>query len=126
LGIQVNWGSGIPIYLQIADRIKHMVATGEFPPGQQLPAIRQLALGLHIDPNTVARAYRMLDEEGVISTQQGRGTFIAEHPRLAELSRLRQERLRALIGEALLEAFSRGHSPDEIQAAFKEELAAWK
>mgnify|MGYP002682291361 CR=1 FL=1 len=74
--IQIDLESGVPIYVQLVDRIKQMVVTGQLQPGQQLPTIRQLAADLRINYNTVGRAYSILDEEGIISTQQGRGTYI--------------------------------------------------
>ena len=74
--IKLDFRSGIPIYVQIIDQIKHLVATGVLRPDDQLPTVRQLASDLRVNFNTIARAYRMLDEDGVISTQQGRGTYI--------------------------------------------------
>ena len=124
--IQLDLRKGMPIYAQIVDRIKHMVATGRLKPGQQLPPIRQLASELHIDPNTVARAYSLLDAEGVISTQQGRGTFVAEHPNRTYLVHMRKERLQGILEEALLEALSLGYSCEELEEAFRECLARWR
>ena len=75
--ITIDLESGVPIYTQIVDRIKQMVVSGQLAAGQQLPTIRQLAADLRINYNTVGRAYLLLDQEGVISTQQGRGTYVA-------------------------------------------------
>jgi len=86
--IRLDMESPEPIYLQIMDSIKHLVATGELKPGEQLPTVRQLATDLRINPNTVARAYLELDREGVISTQQGRGTFVSERPDQNHLAQL--------------------------------------
>jgi GntR family transcriptional regulator len=80
LHIQIDFRSGIPIYIQISDQIRQFVAQGDLQPGSQLPTVRQLATELRINYNTVARAYRLLDETGLISTQQGRGTYIWEEP----------------------------------------------
>ena len=74
--IQIDFRSGVPIYTQIMEQIQHKVASGELKPGDQLPTVRQLATDLRVNFNTVARAYRLLDEAGLISTQQGRGTYI--------------------------------------------------
>lgn len=123
--IRISHDSGVPIYAQITERIKHLVATGVLKPGDQLPTIRQLAVDLRIDPNTVVHAYRELDREGVISTQQGRGTFISEHPDDEQLSQLRRERLNVIIGDALLEALSLGYSEDDIKSTFQTRLAEW-
>jgi GntR family transcriptional regulator len=76
MNLELDFRSGIPIYLQVVDRIKEMIANGRLKPGDQLPTVRALALELRVNFNTVARAYRILDENGIISTQQGRGTYI--------------------------------------------------
>ena len=78
--IAINLTSKVPIYVQIIDQVKHMIATGELQPDDQLPTVRQLATDLRVNFNTIARAYRMLDEEGLISTQHGRGTYILPIP----------------------------------------------
>jgi GntR family transcriptional regulator len=124
--IRIDHDSGVPIYLQIMDRIKHLVATGTLKAGDQLPTIRQLSVTLRVDPNTVVHAYRELDREGIISTQQGRGTFISEHPDGEQLTQLRQERLNVLVGGALLEALSLGYAEEDIRSAFEERLAQWR
>lgn len=123
--IRIDYDSGVPIYVQIMDRVKHLVATGMLQPGDQLPTIRQLSVELRVDPNTVVHAYRELDREGVISTQQGRGTFISEHPDSEQLSQLRRERLNVIVGNALLEALSLGYSAEEIRSALEARLAEW-
>ena len=69
--IQLDFRSGVPIYIQIMDQIRQMVANGDLRTGDQLPTVRQLAIDLQVNWNTVARAYRLLDEAGLISTQQG-------------------------------------------------------
>lgn len=126
MNIQINAESRVPIYMQIVDRIRHLVATGKLRPGQQLPTIRQLAVDLRVDPNTVARAYAILDSQGVISTQQGRGTYIAERPDQAELARFREEQLRQMLARAVLDVLSLGYRPEEVRRAFLEELAPWE
>ncbi len=123
--IRIDLHSGVAIYLQIMDRIKHLVATGALQPGDQLPTIRQLSVDLRVDPNTVAHAYRELDREGIISTQQGRGTFISEHPDRARLSQMRRDRLSVIVGDALLEALSLGYAEEEIRGTFEARLAQW-
>lgn len=74
--IFINVRSDLPIYLQIFEQMRQQVASGELKPGDQLPTVRALAADLRVNFNTVARAYRMLDEAHIISTQQGRGTYI--------------------------------------------------
>lgn len=126
MNVRISTASRIPIYIQIVDRIRHLVATGALEPGDQLPTIRQLAVDLRVDPNTVARAYSILDKEGVISTQQGRGTFIAEHPDEDRLAAFREEQLRRMLGHVVLETLSLGYTTNEILDAFLAELATWK
>jgi GntR family transcriptional regulator len=123
---RIDLESSVPIYMQIVEQIRHLVATGRLQPGEKLLTIRQLAVDLRVDPNTVAHAYNLLHNEGVISTQRGRGTFVAQHPDDARLARMRQEKLQAIMNSALLEALSLGYSADEIREAFKEELARWQ
>jgi GntR family transcriptional regulator len=124
--IEIRPESGVPIYLQIVERIKHLVAIGALRPDEQLPTIRRLAVELRVDPNTVARAYQILDREGVISTQQGRGTFIAHRPDDSILTRMRLEKLQAILDHALLEALSLGYELMEIEAVFDERVQAWR
>jgi len=104
--LHLDPSSSQPIYVQLVEQVKHLVATGRLKPGDQLPTVRQLAVDLRINPNTVARAYAELASHGIISTQQGRGTYIAQVPDAAAMARLRQERLRAMMGRVVLEALS--------------------
>ena len=122
--LQVDVESGVPLYVQLVDRIKQMVVSGQLQPGQQLPTIRQLAADLRINYNTVGRAYSILDEEGVISTQQGRGTYITSRLDEGQLRRLRLEKLSGMIGQAVHEARALGYERQEIEAVFLEQLNA--
>ena len=90
MNITLNLRSDIPIYIQIVEQVRQQVVDGRLKPGDQLPTVRALASDLRINFNTVSRAYRLLDEAGIISTQQGRGTYILEMPppEVAELLRL--------------------------------------
>jgi GntR family transcriptional regulator len=94
-------------------------------PGDQLPTVRGLAEELRINFNTVARAYRILDEARIISTQQGRGTYITEIPPPNVTERLRRESLEALTGRYIREAMRLDFSKTEILEALKDELQAW-
>jgi GntR family transcriptional regulator len=112
-----------PIYLQIIYSIKNQVATGRLKPGEQLPTVRMLATDLLINPNTVARAYEILDTEGVITTQRGRGTFVREHPDDVHLTRVRKDQLKAMMDNVVNNALSLGYPAEEIRLAFEIELA---
>jgi GntR family transcriptional regulator len=122
MDIRVNLESSVPIYLQIADRVRQLVATQALGPGEQLPTIRQLAVDLTVDPNTVSRAYGLLDGEGVISTQRGRGTYVANRPGSERLASMRAEKLRAMLRRCVVEALSLGYSPPEVLMVFSQEL----
>jgi GntR family transcriptional regulator len=120
LRIQVDLRSKTPAYLQILEHVRGLVASGALRPGDQLPTVRQLAADLRINFNTVARAYRLLDEAGVISTQQGRGTYVVEAPPPARARKLRQSALDTLTHEFAGAAARLGFSPDEVRRAVDE------
>jgi GntR family transcriptional regulator len=122
--IEIDGESGVPIYMQLVDRIRQMVARGELQPGQQLPTMRQLAADLRINYNTVGRAYMILDQEGIISTQQGRGTYIASRLTDEEVKHLRTAKLRDMLGRVLREAVALGYGESEITQAFQDQLEA--
>ncbi len=125
LMLEIDFRSGLPIYTQIVNQVQAQVAGGYLQPGDQLPTVRALAEELRVNFNTVARAYRILDEARIISTQQGRGTYITEVPPPKVTERLRRESLEALtqryIGEALRLEFSK----DEISEMVKVQLKDW-
>jgi len=108
------------------ERIKQMIASGRLNPGDQLPTVRALALELRVNFNTIARAYRMLDESGIISTQQGRGTYILELPPPEMTEKIRRQSLQELTARYLSDAFRLGSSPDEITTLFQEQVLAWR
>jgi GntR family transcriptional regulator len=120
--IHLDFRSGTPIYTQIVEQVKQQVLSGELKPGDQLPTVRALALELRVNFNTVARAYRLLDEAGIISTQQGRGTYILDVPPPERTDKLRRQALQALTRDYLNEALRLGSSPDEISQTLKEQL----
>jgi GntR family transcriptional regulator len=124
--IILDFRSGIPIYTQVMDHIRQMVASGELQKGDQLPTVRQLATDLRVNFNTIARAYRMLDEAGLISTQHGRGTYIWESPSEETLQRLRKEGLLGLTQRYLQEASHMGATADEIWSTFEDQYRSWK
>lgn len=102
--ISIDMRSDIPIYLQIVEQIRQQVVSGGLKPGDQLPTVRALASDLRINFNTVSRSYRLLDEAGIISTQQGRGTYILEMPPPEVAERLRRESLDSLASRYLDQA----------------------
>ena len=118
---RTNPASGVPIYLQLMEQVKHAVETGALRAGEQLPGIRPLAEELVINPNTVAKAYRELEHEGVVELRHGAGAFVAGQAR----TRKTTDRLRA--GQALLAGTidklrARGISDEEIRRLVEAEL----
>lgn len=125
LKLQIDFRSGLPIYTQIVNQVQAQVVNGTIKPGDQLPTVRALAEDLRVNFNTVARAYRLLDEERIISTQQGRGTYITEIPPPKVSERLRKEMLEALAERYISEAMRLEFSKSEIKLMVSDQLKAW-
>jgi GntR family transcriptional regulator len=117
---RLNQSSGIPLYLQLMDQVKHAIETGELRPGDQLPAIRKLAEDLVMNPNTVARAYRELEHEQVIELKHGLGAFVSESV-VARTGPMRKAR--AIIQSAIERLASLHLSEEEIRRLVENELA---
>ncbi|MCJ7566733.1 MAG: GntR family transcriptional regulator [Anaerolineales bacterium] len=123
---ELDFRSHIPIYTQMVDRIKHLIASGVLEPGDQLPTVRQMAAELRVNFNTIARAYRILDEEGVISTQQGRGTYVLEPLPPERASRLRSAALEGMTKSFLEHAHQVGFKPEEVSMLLDELIDTWR
>jgi GntR family transcriptional regulator len=126
LMLHIDFRSGLPIYTQIVNQVQTQVAGGLLKPGDQLPTVRALAEELRVNFNTVARAYRILDEARIISTQQGRGTYITEIPPPNITEKLRRESLQALTERYISEAMRLEFSKDEISEMIRDQLEIWK
>jgi GntR family transcriptional regulator len=124
--LQIDFRSGLPIYTQIVNQMQAQIASGLLKPGDQLPTVRALAEELRVNFNTVARAYRILDEARIISTQQGRGTYITEIPPPNVTEKLRRETLEALTQRFISEALRLEFSKSEIRQMVSDQLKAWK
>jgi GntR family transcriptional regulator len=124
--LQIDFRSGLPIYTQIVNQVQAQLVGGVLQPGDQLPTVRALAEELRVNFNTVARAYRILDEARIISTQQGRGTYITDVPPPKVTERLRQEALEALVHRFISEAMRLDFSKTEISQMVKDQLKTWK
>ncbi len=122
LGLKVDFRSPAPIYAQIVEQIQQQVRAGHLKPGDQLPTVRQLAAELRVNFNTIARAYRILDESGLISTQQGRGTYIWSPLAAEESSTVRRHTLQELAQSYAAQALALGYTAEEIRAVLEEEL----
>ena len=125
LTLQIDFRSGLPIYTQIVNQVQAQVVGGILKHGDQLPTVRALAEELRVNFNTVARAYRILDEARIISTQQGRGTFITETPPPNVSEKLRRETLEALTQRYLSEAIRLDFSKSEVRQMVNDQLKAW-
>jgi GntR family transcriptional regulator len=105
--------SGVPVYRQIIDQILGGSAAGSLQPGDQLPTVRQLAVDLSVNPNTVVRAYRELEIRGVLETHQGTGTFVAAR-KIKRDDAERQRRLDQMVGDLLARAGAEGFTVAEV------------
>ncbi len=123
MNLEIDFRSGIPIYLQVVERIKDHLAAGRLKPGDQLPTVRALALELRVNFNTIARSYRILDEAGIISTQQGRGTYIMEAPPPEVARHQRATALAELTRRYIADAQRLGAGPEELIQLLKKENA---
>lgn len=106
-----------PIYAQLERGLRAAIATGRLRPGDQLPTVRQLAVDLAVNANTVARVYAELERSGVIDTRRGVGSFVSATPAQAQPPRERERRLRALVTRVLADADAAGFTRDDLMAA---------
>jgi GntR family transcriptional regulator len=111
--IKLEPGSGVPVYRQIIDQVLAGVASGRLVEGTQLATVRQLAVDLAVNPNTVLRAYKELEIRGVVTTQQGLGTFVTAS-RVEVDEAARQARLDRIAGEVAARAGAEGFSLEEL------------
>lgn len=120
--LQQNPSSGVPIYLQLMEQVKHSIETGALRPGEQLPGIRPLGEELVINPNTVAKAYRELEHEGIIELRHGAGAFVSGNARAKKLT----DKCRAgqtVVAGAVERLRARRVTDEEIRRMFEAELA---
>jgi GntR family transcriptional regulator len=110
---KLDMASGVPVYRQIMDQVMGGIASGALAPGDQLPTVRQLAVDLTVNPNTVVRAYRELELRGVLDTQHGTGTFITQR-KLKRSDVDRQRQLNHLVADFVARAGAAGFSLNEL------------
>jgi GntR family transcriptional regulator len=111
--------SGVPVYRQLIDQVQAGIASGLLTAGTQLPTVRQAAVDLEVNPNTVMRAYREMEIRGVLTTQQGTGTFIA-HKQVERSQVERERQLQQLVGEVAARVGASGFTLNEVIAALQE------
>jgi len=120
-GFNLDSQSGVPVYRQIIDQVLAGIASSSLTPGDQLPTVRQVAVDLAINPNTVVRAYRELEIRGMIETQQGMGTFVA-NKKIRQDEVERQRRLTQLVTDCVARAGAAGFTVADLM----EQLQAYE
>jgi GntR family transcriptional regulator len=123
--LQLDLRSGVPVYRQIMDQVLGAVASGRLTSGDQLPTVRQLAVDLSINPNTVIRAYRELEIRGFLDTHQGSGTFISQQ-RVEQNDEERVRKLDLIVSDAIARAGAEGFTAKQVLDRLKELLAEQK
>jgi len=123
MDITINVTDGVPIYRQIVNQVKYLVASGVLRPGEELPAIRTLALQLKVTPNTIVKAYDELESAGIVHKRQGSGTYVSEgRHRLA--NRERQRIIGQRIDALLADAYQLSFTADDVIRMIEERKAA--
>jgi GntR family transcriptional regulator len=120
---RTNPSLGVPIYLQLMEQVKHAIETGALRPGDQLPGIRPLAEELVMNPNTVAKAYRELEHEGVIELRHGAGAFVSPQAKGRKPAADRVRAAQPIVAAAIDKLRDRGLTDEEIRRLFEAELA---
>src|SRR5262245_1720598 len=115
-----NPTTGVPVYLQLIEQVKHAIDVGALSPGDQLPPIRRVAEDLVINPNTVAKAYRELEHDGVIELRQGTGAFVSTNGGAVRIARVKGAQ--PVLQSALERLTAAGLTPEEIRRVFEAEL----
>ena len=117
---QIDPRSPIPLYVQIANRLRVAIATGEMKPGEALPSVRNLASSIRVNPATVVQAYRELEAAGVVESRQGAGTFVRELPETKRETERRRE-ARRLVREMMAQAAGLGVTNEDLETAWRTE-----
>ena len=129
--ISLDFRADDPIYLQIVRQIEALVKDATLKQGDQLPTVREMAIDLRINFSTVARAYRILDEQRLISTQRGRGTYIWDETAVGKVQdkaedRISTDKLAGLTREFMRKAVESGASMEQVEQVFQQQLEDWK
>ena len=124
MDITINLTDGVPIYRQIVNQVKYLVASGLLQPGEELPPIRTLALQLKVTPNTIVKAYGELEIAGVVHKRQGSGTFVSEGRPQQVALRERRRVIEQRIDSLLAEAHQLNFTAEEVHRMVRERKAA--
>jgi GntR family transcriptional regulator len=122
MNLRINFSSGVPIYVQLMEQIKHAADTGAIREGEQLPTIRKIAEELAMNPNTVARAYRELEREGVVEVRHGSGVFMAA-PLASSAKAVEIRKAGETLRHAVQKGMELGLSESELRRVFENELS---
>ncbi len=126
INFRLDESSSLPLYQQVVEQVRQLVAGQKIAPGQRLPSVRELARLLHVNQGTIARAYQQLEQERVVFTRRGGGTLIAASAEDSTLLEIRQKRLADRVGSDILDLLGMGYSPEELEATFLLHLARWR
>jgi molybdate-binding protein/DNA-binding transcriptional regulator YhcF (GntR family) len=124
--LKLDQHSPMPLYKQIEEQVRELIATEKLKQGDRLPAVRQLAHSLHVNQNTVVRAYLELEREQVVVCRRGGGTIVATKSTDPSILALRQRRLSDILNADVVKVLSMGYSPEEIEATFYLHLSRWR
>ncbi|WP_417143071.1 GntR family transcriptional regulator [Raoultibacter massiliensis] len=119
---EIDYSTGLPVWIQVKNRIAYLIGSGEYKAGDRLPTVRALAVDLDISYNTVNRAYMDLEREGYITTRKGRGTFVAERNDIGA-ARATDSPVELLIDDMINACSHAGLNEDDILAMVKARLA---
>lgn len=125
LDLRLDYHSSRPVYKQIADQIRQLIATERLKSGDRLPTVRDIARSLKVNQNTVIKAYLELERENILSSRRGGGTIVSSNIDDPVLQVTRQKRLSDIVNEDILKLLSQGYKPPELEAAFYLHLARW-
>lgn len=118
----LNPHSGLPLYRQLMEQLRRMIASAQLQPGDLLPSVRELALLHAVNPMTISKAYSLLEAEGLLERQRGRGMVVAEQPGLRENKRERLERLRPVLDQVAMAAEQLRLDAEDVITALRERL----
>jgi molybdate-binding protein/DNA-binding transcriptional regulator YhcF (GntR family) len=126
MDIKIDFRSAIPLYQQIAEQVRQLIATEQIKPGERLPSIRQLSRSLNINPNTVFRAYLELEQEQILVSRRGGGTSVKSQDVAPDVRSNRQKKLLENMNDDIVRSLSQGYSPEDLEAAFYLSLERWR
>jgi molybdate-binding protein/DNA-binding transcriptional regulator YhcF (GntR family) len=126
MDLKIDQHSATPLYKQIEEQVRELIASDKLKQGDRLPAVRQLAHSLNVNQNTVVRAYLELEQEQVIVCRRGGGTIVAAKSTDPSILVLRQKRLSDILNSDIVKVLSMGYSPEEVEAAFHLHISRWR